>query len=116
MKQILIIDDNESIRSILSRFLKKFGYRVKTAKSGEEGIELFQRTADFDLVMTDIRMPGIDGNEVAKIIRNSKKSELPLVAITGFPGDVQKDMFNCSLIKPFKVKELQRIVQSFDNE
>jgi CheY-like chemotaxis protein len=79
MRQILIIDDDKSIRSILSMFLKEFGYDVKTAASGEEGIELFKRIADLDLVITDIRMPGIDGNEVAKIIRNSEKSELPLV-------------------------------------
>jgi len=116
MYRILVIDDEPNIRSTLSELLDELGYDVEVAEDGEKGIKLFDEMGDFDLVISDIRMPNMDGNEVARNIRNADKSELPLVAITVFPGEVQKDMFNCSLLKPFKVEELKIIVESFENE
>jgi len=69
---------------------------------------------DFDLVISDIQMPNMDGNEVARYIRNSDKSATPLIAITGFPGDLQKEMFDYSLIKPFSLKDFDLMIRSFE--
>ncbi|UCH45197.1 MAG: response regulator [Nitrospiraceae bacterium] len=100
MQRILLIDDDEKVSSILSKLLKKIGYDVEVAEDGEKGIKLFDEVSDFDLVISDIRMPNMDGNEVARYIRNSDKSATPLIAITGFPEEVQPEMFDYSLIKP----------------
>ena len=96
----------------LFMILTELGYDVKVAESGEAGIRLFDMISDFDLVMTDIDMPGMSGNEVGRYIRDSSKSETPLLAITAFPEDIQKDVFNFLLVKPFNLEELQTIIES----
>ena len=112
--RILLIDDDENIRSILSELLDKIGYDVDVAEDGEEGIKLFDEMGDFDLVISDIQMPNMDGNEVARYIRNSDKSGVPLIAITGFRTEVQPEMFDYTLIKPFSLKDFGLIVKSFE--
>jgi DNA-binding response OmpR family regulator len=114
MQRILLIDDDEDISSILSKLLKKIGYDVEVAEDGEKGIKLFDEVSDFDLVISDIRMPNMDGNEVARYIRNSDKSTTTLIAITGFPEEIQPEMFDYSLIKPFSMKEFGFMIRSFD--
>jgi CheY-like chemotaxis protein len=113
MRRVLVIDDRESIRTILSMLLSELGYNVGVAENGEEGIQLFDRHADFDLVITDISMPKMNGNEVARHIRNSDRANTPLVAITGFRKEAQMHLFDCILIKPFKLETLRSIVTRF---
>jgi CheY-like chemotaxis protein len=114
MPRILFIDDDENIRSILSKLLKKMGYDVEFAENGERGIKLFDERGDFDLVVIDIRMQDMDGNEVARYIRNSDKSSASLIAITGFPEEIQPEMFDYTLIKPFSIKDFGFMIRSFD--
>ena len=116
MHRILVIDDEQNIRSILFMILKELGYSVVVAEDGVKGIELFNKIGDIDLVITDIRMPNMDGNEVARYIRNSDKSDTPLIAITCFPEEIQNDMFDFSLAKPFKLQDLSRVVRSFEGK
>jgi CheY-like chemotaxis protein len=115
MQRILVIDDEPSIRSLITMMLKGLGYDVEVAEDGEKGIQLFRKPGNFDLVITDIRMPNIGGNEVGAYIRNSHKSHTPLIAITGYPEEVQENIFDFSLTKPFKMKDMSRIVRSFEN-
>jgi CheY-like chemotaxis protein len=65
-----------------------------------------------DLVITDIRMPNMDGNEVARQIRKSDRPTIPLVAVTGYIEEVQIKAFDSALIKPFKLDELRNVIQS----
>ena len=97
----------------LGAVLSDLGYNVEVEENGEEGIQLFNDHADFDLVVTDIRMPKMDGNEVARHIRNSHRANTPLVAITGFPEEVQVELFDYTLVKPFKLEALRGIVAQF---
>jgi len=83
MRRILVIDDEQSIRTIISLLLREMGYCVEAAENGKEGIEIFHRDGDFDLVITDIRMPKMDGNQVARHIRTSARPKTPLVAVAG---------------------------------
>ena len=79
---------------------------------GEEGIELFNRGFNFDCVITDINMPRVNGVEVAQYIRSSDKSEIPVIAITGFSeGGIDKELFSGSLLKPFKLRSLVEVVR-----
>uniref|UniRef100_A0A7C4VTT1 histidine kinase n=1 Tax=Fervidobacterium thailandense TaxID=1008305 RepID=A0A7C4VTT1_9BACT len=76
-RTILIVDDSFVTRSILSKFLRTFGYEVLEAKSGEEGVEISKKF-DVDLVVCDVEMPGLDGFETTKSIKEVKP-KLPVV-------------------------------------
>ena len=114
IQHILLIEDDENIRSILSTLLKEMGYDVEVAEDGEKGIKLFGQVSDFDLVISDIRTQNMDGNEVARYIRNSDKSSASLIAITGLPEEIQPEMSDYTLIKPFSLKEFGLMIRSFD--
>ena len=112
MDNILVIEDQDGLLKFLRETLTLMGYQVKIARDGEEGIKLFNNREDFDVVITDICMPRMDGNAVAKHIRNSDKPETPIVAITGFSDSIEKGLFDISLLKPFKVKALLGAIRS----
>jgi putative nucleotidyltransferase with HDIG domain len=80
--KILLVDDDESFRPALQRTLEKLGYHVTPAVDGAEGKRLFSDGA-FDLVVSDIRMPQVDGIELTRFIKESAKP-VPMVLITGF--------------------------------
>jgi len=115
MQRILLIEDDNSIRTIIALHFKRLGYHVEIAEDGEEGIELFRTVGNFDMVITDIRMPRKDGNDVAKYIRNSERRETPIVAITAYKDEVQTELFNFSLIKPFRNEDLIRIIRFLEH-
>ena len=79
---LLVVDDNEMNRDILSRRLQRKGYQVQVAEDGEKALEVVGKEA-IDLVLLDIMMPGIDGVEVLKILRRDhSQAELPVVMAT----------------------------------
>lgn len=79
---ILLIDDNEHGLVARQAVLEERGYRVRTALCGQEGLSLFE-SGDFDLVVTDYLMPGLDGREVIAGIRERRPST-PVVVLSGF--------------------------------
>jgi len=111
--RILIVEDEDDIRNIFSKILTRFGYHVVVAENGEQAIDLLLGNRDLDLVITDIRMPRIDGNRLAEFIRGSDRSAIPIIAMTGFPEEVQKEFFDYSLVKPIRLESLLEIVQCF---
>ena len=79
MCKILVIDDEKVIINMIQQLLEMHGHDVDTAYDGGEGIQKFDNDC-FNMVITDICMPGVDGNSVAKHIRNSdKKYVLPIL-------------------------------------
>ena len=66
---ILIVEDDKNARHLFARILSKVGYQVVEAADGEEALALLQARAGFELVMTDLVMPGVDGVSLAKQIR-----------------------------------------------
>lgn len=114
MGHILVIDDEDVVLNFLCEALAYFGYSVTVAHDGKEGIELINNGYSFDLVITDIMMPRMNGSEVAKHIRSSDKSDTPIVAITGFgKDDIDRELFNFVLLKPFDLEALIDVVRSF---
>ncbi len=81
MYKILVIDDEENIRSVLSGILEDEGYEVETASDGLEGLEK-ARSGDFSLVFLDVRLPGMGGLEVLEEIKKTKK-DLGVIIISG---------------------------------
>jgi len=113
MALILVIDDLKSIRSLIETVLKDLGHEVELAEDGQKGIELLEGLRAFDLVITDINMPNKDGNEVARHIRKSRISSIPVVAITAFPEEADLELFDFKITKPFMLGELREAVARF---
>jgi len=80
--QVLVIDDDAVVGRSFDRVLSRKGYEVSTALTGEEGLKNIEAT-EYDVVFTDIKMPGIDGLEVAERIK-AKCPWTPVVVITGY--------------------------------
>jgi CheY-like chemotaxis protein len=92
MKRILVIEDNETNMYLISFILKKNGYEVIEVRTGEEGVELAIKEKP-DLILMDIQLPGIDGLETTRRIRESKADgEVPIIALTSYAmtGDREK--------------------------
>jgi len=102
--RILVIDDEQSVRDILSRMLRTKGHEVVVASSGEEGIDRF-RSDKFDIVFTDLGMPRISGWEVGKAIKEINP-KVPIAMITGWGMEMNREKMSGSGIdlvvsKPF---------------
>ncbi len=80
--RILVVDDEEALRTVLSNELASAGYEVNTAADGDEAIATVQNKK-FDLVLLDIKMPKVDGFEVLKFIKKSSPA-LKVIMLTGF--------------------------------
>ncbi len=81
MAHILVIDDDEQVRRLLSIILKKEGHQVTLAANGKEGLKTAKASCP-DLVITDILMPEVEGLETIRLLKEIY-SELPIIAITG---------------------------------
>ena len=82
--RILVVDDEESIRDLLRLVLTGEGYSVVTASGGEEAIG-YLKAQQFDLVITDLVMPGVNGVEVLRVAKRIDPN-YPVMVITGFPS------------------------------
>ncbi|MCF6291243.1 MAG: sigma-54 dependent transcriptional regulator [Desulfobacterales bacterium] len=109
MNTILIVDDEPNYLIVLSELLREEGFEVFTAKSGIEGLRVVKEN-DIDLVLTDMRMPGMDGLELLAEVKEYNR-DLPVIMITAF-GEVEKAVvamragaFNY-LTKPFNNDDL----------
>lgn len=100
---ILIIDDEAMVRYTLTALLEEHGHKVMEASNGEEGVAIFNREKP-DIVLTDIRMPKMDGFDVIRYIKE-KDPDIPVIAITGVTDPslveevIRKGAWNC-LFKP----------------
>lgn len=116
-KNILVADDELYNRMLLSTMMKKWGVHITESKTGEEVLEEVKNQA-YDMVLLDIRMPGLDGiNTCARIrqMKDEQKAGVPVIALTAVTSDEDRERckqagMNDFLAKPFKEKELyQRI-------
>lgn len=116
MRRILVIDDDQAVRHVVGRVLERGGYEVEEAADGRAGMCVY-RTSPFDLVITDINMPEMDGIEVIGELRGAGT---PVVAISG-GGRIDKNLLLDSagllgavytLAKPFTMEALLEVVRS----
>lgn len=84
MKKVLVIEDNKDNLRLITYALKRAGYEVIPAETGEQGIKLAIKERPFFIIL-DINLPEIDGFEVARRLKNSKMVfEIPIIAITSY--------------------------------
>ncbi|MDO8946861.1 MAG: sigma-54 dependent transcriptional regulator [Desulfocapsaceae bacterium] len=115
MTSILIVDDEQSMRDFLEILLQKEGYQVETRGDGAGALSCLEENS-FDLVISDIRMPGIGGLDLLHSIKG-KYPTLPVILITAFvsPDDAvsaMKDGAFDYISKPFNVAEIKNIIRS----
>ncbi|WP_442591577.1 ATP-binding protein [Pedobacter sp. AW31-3R] len=111
--RLLIVDDAEINLIVIKMILGKHGIAFETARNGEEAFELFQ-DKDFEMILTDIEMPLMDGIELTKKVRahhDPKKAGTPVIAITGQVSPESHQSYlvaglNDYLVKPYTEKEL----------
>lgn len=108
MNNILIIEDEESVSEVLKAYLEREGYKVTCTTRGLEGLELF-KTIDFKLVILDLMLPDISGEEICQIIRLKSQVHIFMLTAKGALNDrieglnIGADEY---LIKPFSPREL----------
>ncbi|MGD2294502.1 MAG: sigma-54 dependent transcriptional regulator, partial [Candidatus Aminicenantes bacterium] len=113
MEKLLIVDDEKSIVDLLSVVFTKEGYSVQTAMSAEKAFERIEQT-QFDLIITDIKLPVKSGMDVMRYI-NGRKNETPVVMITAY-GTIKQAVEALKMgaadyvVKPFDIEELKIIV------
>ena len=105
---ILVVDDEETIVAVIEAYLKNAGYNVFTAYDGKEAINIFNNE-NINLIILDLMLPDISGEEVCKIIKNEK--DVPIIMLTAkINEDDILNGFNLGaddyVVKPFSVKQL----------
>jgi len=110
VRKILFVDDEAGIRKVAGRFLSKEGFGVRTAESAGEALDILG-SEEFDLIMTDKRMPVMDGEALVKEIRE-KGIETPIIMIAGSispdgtKGGAEKNGCQGFMTKPVQLFEL----------
>ncbi len=102
---LLIIDDEPMILRLLLKILSHNKFKIDTASSGEKGVKLIDKN-DYNLILTDIKMPGISGEKILEHSRNSKNHSTPVIGMSGTPWLLDQNLFDAILSKPFTKKEL----------
>ena len=105
---ILIVEDDESIREIVRRVLETDGHVAHVASDGAEGLEQFNLSLP-DLVMLDVKMPGMDGWETLQRLRQVSECPVIMLTVFGATEDIIKGLelgADDYLVKPFGVREL----------
>jgi|SRR5687767_7328328 len=119
-KNILYVEDNPDNMRLVQRALESRGYRLLQAKTGLDGVRIAE-SEQVDLILLDINLPDIDGYEVARRLRASKKRELnstPIIAVTAnaLKGDAERALeAGCDVYmsKPINIRELWARVEAF---
>jgi CheY-like chemotaxis protein len=117
-RQVLVADDNEAVRDVLSRALSICGYDVTLAENGIEAGKLFL-TGSYDLVITDLQMPLMNGWELSRLIKE-RSPNTPVMVVSGACDEAHWEKTNLGfvdavILKPFRLKELEGTVHRLLN-
>ena len=117
--RILVIEDEKEVRELLYDILTGGSHEVETAPNGREGMKIFKKGM-FDLVFTDLGMPGMTGLQVAEAIKKTN-TKTPVILITGWElqlkdSELKKSGINLVVNKPFKVEQVLRLVQECEKK
>jgi PAS domain S-box-containing protein len=115
-RRVLVVDDNVDAAQTLQMLLTSLGHETYVAYDGPQALEAVEKFHP-DVVLLDIGLPGINGYEVARLLRNRKGSRLRIVAITGWAKDEdrrrsQEAGFDVHLMKPVNEHELRRAIET----
>ena len=113
--RILVVDDDELLRGTIEEILLSKGYRVKTAKDAITALERLQ-IEPFDMVLTDLNMPGMSGLELVEKIYSENMNVTPILMSSLFSGEIKSYAFQkgayANLVKPFSVNSLFTVIEN----
>jgi len=120
LKKVLLVEDNQMNIMLFSLLLKRLGIQITTASDGEEALELFNNN-HFDVILTDIQLPKLRGDEMARIIRqnpDSQKASTPIIALTAstLASEIKEYIgsgINQVVLKPFTEEKLKSVLSKF---
>jgi CheY-like chemotaxis protein len=116
-RKVLIVEDNPNMSSLLADILSQcFDLTSEKAQDGEEALDIL-KDKTFDLVITDLMMPKIDGKELLKTVKQNFP-ELPVVLITGYEAEFnpeEEPKPDGFLLKPFKVQQIDEVLRNLQN-
>ena len=115
MGTILVVDDEKGIVELIDEALTRFGHTVEVATDGLSALRLFKNGL-FDLVITDMSMPNIDGPTLVRHIRRSNHPDIPVIGISGTPWELKKANCDVTFTKPFSLIQLIHTVNQFVRE
>ena len=110
-QKVLIAEDSDTVRTIISNILKKEGHTVVEARDGAEAWDILAKTKDIDMIVSDINMPNIDGYQLVKLIRSAREWEFVPIIIASTLADKEDivKLLNSGaddyVIKPFSTEE-----------
>lgn len=103
---IMTVDDESSVRRVIRTVLEREGYAVREAASGPEALDLMEREPEIALVLSDLRMPGMDGNALAHRLF-AMRPNVRLMFLSAYDTDLEDCFRHCpTMPKPFNGKEL----------
>jgi CheY-like chemotaxis protein len=113
-RRILVVEDNKNVQNVLSRVLYSMGCDVTLAEDGVEALAIFSEHS-FDLVLTDLQIPIVDGSSLAHFIKE-RAPDTPVILLTGADREtVWKKAKNCYvdsvIFKPFKLEDFEKTVK-----
>ncbi len=113
--ELLIVDDNEGVRHLVSRWLERAGFSVSQAKDGAEAMEVI-RSSPPDVVLADIRMPKINGLELARMVKRDFPS-IKVVLMTAYSSpqtiaQARREGVDDYLEKPFTQDQVERVARA----
>ena len=113
-EKILVVDDNNVLRILVSKMLSRLGYEVSSADSGENGLSIFLKNI-FDIVLSDYEMPGMDGVAFAcSIKKNSPRTRVVIMTGAGRETVLSKNSTAVDEVisKPFTLSEIDETIQN----
>ena len=117
--ELLLVDDSISVRRVISKMLQRAGYQVTTASDGQEALELFMQNQRFDVVLSDLEMPRMNGYELLEELRRRPDSKtVPIIIMTTRAGDKHRNLAlelgaNTYFSKPVDETRLLNELQNF---
>ena len=105
---VLVVDDEPAMRELIWASLWKLGHSSETAPSAEAALEVFRPTK-FDLVITDLYLPGINGHDLAHNIKR-QDDKVPIILLTGYAPSAPPSGIDLVLTKPFGMKALNKAI------
>ncbi|OGL47075.1 MAG: histidine kinase [Candidatus Schekmanbacteria bacterium RBG_16_38_10] len=117
--RLMVIDDEPIVGKRLKQLLEKTGYIVEAFTESSTAVEELEKT-HFDIIVTDLKMDGIDGMKILEIARK-KNPDTKVIIITGFSKmETAAEAFNKGafdfIVKPFKIEELKQVIQKAEIE